>query len=299
MITGIVCGLLAALGHSLAYLSTRWYTVDRGRPLGGLLVKAHVMIGGVAAGMLPVVWPDGLGLEASWLILTGQIVFFFIIAQVCLMSAVRRADASRVAPILGLKIAVLAVLSVLVGGSLGGAQWAAVGLAVAAAWMLNAVGGRLPWRVTALVVGACLAYAIDDMIIVAMVREVERLSGLSGGWTGPLFTVSAVYTALGLCGLCLLPWHGSRSPKAWRDAGPYAVTWLGAMIALYMSFATVGTVLGAILQSSRGIISILLGIALASMGWHHLEQKHGWGVQFRRLIAAALMCLAVWLYVKG
>ncbi|MEO1236413.1 MAG: hypothetical protein AAFX76_06445 [Planctomycetota bacterium] len=310
MTLGIVTGLLAALGHSLSYLATRWFTADRGRPVGQLLVQAHVLMGGVALGAMPWVWLEGLTWSWSWLWRLGCLLGFFVVAQVSLLTAVRLVDASRVSPLLGAKIAVLAVITVGQGEALGWAQWVAVGLAVGAAWLLNAAGGRLPWRVTVLVGLACVAYAIADTFIEGVVREVERLSaagplaarpggvGVGERMAGPIFTVSAVYGALGVVGAAMLPWFGSRSWGAWRDTLPYAGIWLSSMVALYTAFATAGLVLGAILQSARGIFSIVLGMALAAWGWHHLEQRHGWGVQARRLGAAALMCLAVYLYVR-
>lgn len=299
MWTGILLGLGAALGHSLAYLATRWFTEDRGRSTGQLLVLSHVVMGAIWACALVPMWPDGLGAQASWLWrLTGLIVFF-VIAQVSLITSLGMADASRVAPLLGLKVAVLAVMAVMLGGTLSWMQWSGVGLAVAAAWVLNGVGGRLPWRVTGLVVLACLAYAIADTFILGTIQEIRRISGDDSTMGIPLFTVAAVYTAVGIIAACLLPVYGTRDKGAWRDALPYVGSWMMTMVFLYGTFAAVGTVLGSILQSGRGLLSILMGIALAHMGWHHLEQKHGWAVQVRRLGAAALMCLAVYLYVKG
>lgn len=299
MWTGILLGLGAAFGHSLAYLATRWFTEDRGRSTGQLLVLSHVVMGAIWACALVPMWPDELGMQASWLWrLTGLIVFF-VIAQVSLITSLGMADASRVAPLLGLKVAVLAVMAVMLGDTLSWMQWGGVVLAVAAAWVLNGVGGRLPWKVTGLVVLACLAYAIADTFILGTIQEVRRISGDDSTMGIPLFTVAAVYTAVGILAACLLPVYGTRNKTAWRDAMPYVGSWMMTMVFLYGTFAAVGTVLGSILQSGRGLLSILMGIALAHMGWHHLEQKHGWAVQVRRLGAAALMCLAVYLYVRG
>ncbi|MEM9914632.1 MAG: EamA family transporter [Planctomycetota bacterium] len=297
--TGILLGLGAALGHSLAYLATRWFTEDRGRSTGQLLVLSHVIMGLICAVAMVVLWPENLGTQLSWLGRLAGLITFFIIAQTSLITSLGMADASRIAPLLGLKVAVLAVIAVLLGGTLSWMQWGGVALAVAAAWVLNGVGGRLPWRVTGLVVLACLAYAVADTFILETIQEVRRISGDQSTMGAPLFTVTAVYTTVGVIAACLLPRYGSRDTKAWRDALPYVASWMMTMVFLYGAFAAVGTVLGSILQSGRGLISIGLGIVLAHWGWHHLEQKHGWAVQLRRLGAAALMCLAVYLYVKG
>lgn len=296
---GVFLGLGSALGHSLAYLATRWFTHDRGRSSGQLLALAHVMLGVIGGLSLLVLWPTALRIETGWFLRMLALVGFFVIGHSCLILSLRWADASRVAPLLGAKVAVLAVIAVVLGSELVVMQWVGVAMAVAAAWVLNGVGGRLPWRVTGLMSLACVSYAISDTFILATITEVRRISGDDSVMGVPLFVAAGAYSMLGVIGLGLLPRFGTRDAGAWRDALPYVGSWVLAMMTLYATFAAVGTVLGAILQSSRGLISIFLGIGLAAMGWHHLEQKHGWGVQVRRLGAAALMCLAVYLYVMG
>lgn len=296
---GIFLGLGTALCHSLAYLGTRWFTQDRGHTTAQLLVISHTMMGAVSIGAAFLLWPERLAWQPGWVRPFAGLVGCFVVAQTCLLLSLRDADASRIAPLLGLKVAVLAVISVLLGGGLSATQWLAVGLAVAAAWVLNGVGGRLPWRVTALVATACLLYAGADTLIVEAIGQVRRISGDRSVMGVPLFMVAAVYAVVGLLGAVLLPMFGTRRAVVWRDALPYAGSWLLAMVLLYATFAAVGTVLGAILQSTRGLMSIGLGIGLAAMGWHHLEQKHGPAVQAQRLTAAVLMCAAVVLYVWG
>ena len=299
MILGVILGLLTALGHSLAYLATRWFTQDRGRPTSQLLTLAHVWVGLVAVAMLPIVWPEELGWDRRWMLPYVGLVGFFLIAQISLITSLKLADASRIAPLLGLKVALLAIISVVLGARLGFMQWSGVGLAVASAWVLNGVGGRLPWKATALVVLACGCYAIADTLILHTIEQAQQISGDTSLMRVPLWCVGVVYTGIGLIAAALLPFFGTREPRAWRDATPYAMSWIFAMVFLYMTFSSLGTVLGAILQSTRGLISIGLGVLLAQMGWHHLEQKHGASVIWRRLGAAALMTAAVALYVCG
>jgi hypothetical protein len=56
-------------------------------------------------------------------------------------------------------------------------------------------------------------------------------------------------------------------------------------------------VFGNILQSTRGVMSVVLGAALAQMGWHELEQRVDRASLLRRLAAALLMTAAIALYV--
>jgi uncharacterized membrane protein YidH (DUF202 family) len=194
---------------------------------------------------------------------------------------------------------VLAILSVASGQQLGLLQWAGVGLAVVSAWVLNGAGGHTPWRATVLVLAACVIYAFSDVCIYELLTRVREISGDRSTLGVPLWAFALVCVGVGLLALGALPWLGHRSPTAWRDAVPYALSWTMAMVALYACFAMLGTVLGAILQSTRGLISIGLGVLLAHLGWQHLEQKHGASVVGRRLVAAGLMTAAVALYVWG
>lgn len=295
--TGVVLGLLTALGHSMAYLATRWYTQDRGWPTTQLLVLAHVIMGVLCAACLPLVWPEGLGLAGRWVWPYLGLIGFFVVAQSCLIGSLRFADASRVAPLLGLKVALLAVISVVLGAKLSMGQWGGVALAVGSAWVLNGVGGRMPWQAPTLVLTACLFYAIADTLILKTIGAARQITGDHSAMGVPIWCVAVAYSGVGLIATCLLPLWGTRKWKAWRDALPYAGCWMSAMVTLYATFAALGTVLGAILQSTRGLMSIALGVALAHLGWHHLEQKHGASVVWRRLGAAALMTAAVALYV--
>ena len=299
MLIGIVLGLLTALFHSLTYLATRWYTADRGWPTRQLLVHAHLIMGALAWAALPLLWPDGLRFEARWVVPYVLLITLFVIAQACLITALERVEASRVAPLLGLKVAMLAVIASVAGQDLALLQWLAVVLAVISAWVLNGVGGRLPWQATTLMLVACASYAACDTCILHVMNQVKAITGDRSVTGVSNWTVAAVYSGVSLVALALLPVYGCRKPAAWRDALPYAGCWLSAMVTLYATFAAVGTVLGAILQSTRGLISIGLGVTLAAMGWHHLEQKHGRSVVVRRLGAALLMTLAVVLYVTS
>ena len=68
---------------------------------------------------------------------------------------------------------------------------------------------------------------------------------------------------------------------------------LTAMLFLYACFARIGTVNGNIVQSTRGIIAILIGALLAALGFTELEEKVGVQVWIRRMIAGVMMFLAI------
>jgi hypothetical protein len=76
------------------------------------------------------------------------------------------------------------------------------------------------------------------------------------------------YAACGALHLPAAPRMWPRSPGGWTPAVHYSVVWLLAMTALYACLGQVGAVFGNILQSTRGVMSVVLGAALAHAGWH-------------------------------
>jgi hypothetical protein len=88
-----------------------------------------------------------------------------------------------------------------------------------------------------------------------------------------------------------------RSREDWIAGTCYAAAWLVGMVGLYTCFGTVGAVFGNILQSTRGLIAIVIGAILAHRGRHDLEAHVDRATLLRRLAAAALMTAAIALYV--
>lgn len=315
---GIVLGLVCAAGSSSAYLFSRLYALRHARDSPDeatwrgpvrLLVCAHLYLGVVCGLAALVLWPRGdrQPADVGWALLTvAGVAGFYLIANASLFMALQRIDASRVAPLLGFKVVVLAmVMRFALGESLTGQQWVAVVLASTAAVMLGTTGGRVPARAAALVGGACLGFVMSDVCISRMVpamlpasiqpgtaSEAQRmLASLSG--------MSMVYVFCGLAALAMLPVVKIKGPEPWRAAVPYAAAWLTAMVALFSSFSIVGVVLGNILQSTRGLMSIGVGVLIARLGHHELESHATRGVIIRRIIAAAIMTTAIGLYVAA
>ena len=160
MVLGLIYGFVAALGQSISYFCTRLFVIRRAQGVISLLVLGHLLMVAAAALLLPVVWPERMPpvgaffwplMGTAWFYLLGQAGFFF---------ALRYIDASRVSPMLGLKIVILAAITVVIlDHPLSPLKWAGVVLSVAAAFVLNYSGGRLSWRVLGGVLFACLMYS--------------------------------------------------------------------------------------------------------------------------------------------
>lgn len=295
---GVAAGLLSGALNAVAFLISRHQaTTSRGGGLR-LLVAAHLVM---AAACLPAAWllrpPRGLA-AATILPPLAVSIGGYLAGQTALIVSLRRADASRVVPLLGLKIVALAlIVSCLPGGRLDLRQWAAVGLSVVAATLLQGRRDPVPAVVLGLMVAACFGFATADLAIVRLIDTVQAIDpSRSRLWACGL-SVAVTYVACGLVAAAFLPWADPRRDTDWRAATAYGLVWLAGMLTLYACFGLLGAVFGNVLLSSRGLFAVLIGAVLAHRGWHELEQRVDRATLVRRLAAAVLMTAAIALYV--
>ncbi len=304
---GIALGLAAAACQSLSYVFSRLFVIRRHNGVMQLLVMAHVLMGLASLVALPFLWSPQLPPPSHWAWTLGAVSLFYMLGQLGLFIALRYTDASRTAPLLGLKIAILAFISMLfLHEHMGVCQWLAVAMSVVAAFMLNYSGAKMPLAAVAAILFACITYSISDLNILLLVRHFKeanpqtcilgRLLPLSPATYSVLISVCMSYILCGLAGIALMPWAGKREGADWKWAAPFAAAWLTAMVFLFACFAGIGVVYGNIVQSTRGLISILLGAHIASLGFEHLEKRIAHTVLLKRIAAAALMTGAIALF---
>lgn len=298
MVEGVVFGLIAAIMQSLCYVFSRIFVTRSGNSSRALFGLCHAWMGLMALALLPFCWSTETVAAVSGYVwpLVGAIVFYMI-GQMCLFQAIRWTDASRVSPLLGLKVLILAVITVcFMRQSVTALQWVAVFMCVAAAFVLNYSGGRIPWPAVVVILGTCVAYSFSDLSIVGLTRAMAP----DGGFRGRLLACCLCYIPIGLVGLAMALGGGreQRTWEKWRAALPVALTWFVAMVALFVCFSSIGAVFGNIVQSMRGPISIVLGVMIARLGHVHLETRVAKGALARRIMAALLMCAAVGLFAR-
>ena len=301
---GIGSGLATGFLMALALLCSGW-AMRRTPGLDGLELISHaaVVMGLISCCCLPFVWqPElshGFWRRMPWYL---EMVTFYFLGQFMLFTIQKRVDSSRVVPLLGLKLPMLALLN-LVFGIAAGFSWPqilAIALTVYSAFLLNNAGSRIPWRIFLLVLLTCLFFCLSDMGIKV---NVDLLTDLPGGPDKPMASIQCTFISYICCGLygaaCLAfrrrRGHGLRLP-ALRNCCPYSVVWLASIVTLTLSFAHLDTVNGNILQATRGIFSILFAPILAACGLTYLEEKTSAWIVLRRLLAAILMIASVWLY---
>jgi hypothetical protein len=296
---GIVYGLACATAQSASYIfSRRFVLAHRGGPLR-LFAISHVIMGIVSAGALLLLWPANMPGWGRLVPPVAAMAGFYLIGQLSFFFVIRYVEASRISPLLGIKILVLAAIYVVVlQRGLSSWQWLAVVMGAAAALVLGGSGKLLPWQAAVGILLTCVTYCVSDLNIDVTVNVVREATQLSISRSA-LISAAVCYVLCGAVGLALLPWVGRGNPRHWLDACPFAACWLGAMVLFFACIGQVGPLYGNILQSTRGLISILMGAVLARMGLIHLERRTTRGVFVQRLVAGGLMVAAIALFVKG
>jgi drug/metabolite transporter (DMT)-like permease len=304
---GVAAGLAAAVFSAVSYLISRHYGL-RQRALGRtksalrLLAVSHLLMAAVCIPLTWAAWPAASPPVRLFAVPLALSVGLYLLGQSSLFAALKRVEASRIAPLLGLKIVMLAVIvSFVLGHVLDMRQWLAVALSVAAAAMLQVGMGAVPARAFGFVLSCCLCFAISDIFILRLIDGLQAGAMESGGEISRLHAGGlAMALTYGLCGLVFAPLVVGLRPYTWGDwlaAAQYASAWLLSMAGLYCCFGLVGIVFGNILQSTRGVMSVAIGAGLAHLGWHELEQRVDRSTLLRRLAAALLMTAAIALYV--
>lgn len=286
MLSGIICGLLTAFLQPVAYLFARFFFVRGGKALQ-LAIYSQVIMGLLAAIMLLCCWP--------FFSFTGDIAMHgigcavaILCAQVCYFMAIRVVEASRLTSMLGIKIIFLVFLNMLLfGEQLQLVHWMAVILCGAAGLVMNHSGLKISFKALFAIIACCFFLAVSD---IADYRLVTAISHDNQVFKGVLATAFC-YGILGVISLPGLLFTRFDWGKC-KLAIPYSCIWIMAMIMFYLSVSLLGTVFTSIIQSSRGLISVLLGALLAWLGHASIESKAGTAVWISRLAAALLIMAA-------
>ncbi|MEN8128411.1 MAG: DMT family transporter [Planctomycetota bacterium] len=295
-VLGIGFGLGAAFFQSLSYVCIRLFNKRHDNTIITLLALSHILMGAISIPLAAMLWPESMpGVAEYGLSLLGA-SGFYLLGQFFLFTAIIHSEPSRISPLLGLKVLMLSMIGVVfLGARFGPAKWLAVVLCTAAVFLLSWSGKRIERRFAVLGVLACLSYCLSDISIKALVDHFSFMGTLPGA----SLATALCYILCGAVGAVIVlmePGHSTRG--TWLYAMPFAVSWFIAMIFLFSCFGMIGVVFGNILQSTRGIISIVLGFIIAHIGFETLEPKPTKRVIFQRMAAALLMTAAVVLFLK-
>lgn len=299
MLPGILLGFAAALLQSLSYIASGAFVRTYHRASLALLTRGYVIMGAVSVVALPFAWPDGdMPAFRDYAVPMVLCTVFCLLGQAGMFLTLKTTEASRVSPLLSLKILMLAVVSIALGiESYTPVQWAGIALSLTAAFLLARAGRAVPLRGYLWLVFTCASYATSDYYIgVQFPIFRQHLSFVRASVVITLLS----YVTGGVFGVLALPFAGHFPRRVWTHyALPFALTWLGAMMCLFACFGLIGLVYGNIVQSTRGLVSIGIGYLLARAGHAHIEERVSRVTMLRRAAAGILMLLAVALFRLG
>lgn len=292
-LVGIACGLLCAVAQSFSYLCSAGFLL-RYRSSIQLVVFSQLGMGLICLPFTPFLFPRELaGKLLPLLLLLAAWVAVFSIGQFAFFKTQEQIEPSRVSSLLGLKILVLSAISVLLlRQALHPLQWLAVALCSAAACAMNWSGHRgfslkgLLWLFVALVF-----YSLTDLAETELVR-------LPAGRSVIFDAIKMSVVCYALLGLLTLPLllKFRYSPAKFVAALPFGLCWFLSQLFLFICLGILGAVFGNIIQSSRGLVSIALGMLLARLGHGRLDSEISGRMWRRRLAAAILMAAGIILF---
>ena len=292
---GIGCGLGAGLFQSLSYLCIRLFNKRHDDNIIALLALSHILMGLISIPLAGMLWPESMPSVRMYLWPLLGSTGFYLSGQFFLFAAIIHSEPSRVSPLLGLKVFILALISVIfLGQQFDMPKWIAVLLTTGAVLLLSSSGKRLEGRFILLGLLACVSYCLSDLCIKKLVDHFMFMGVLRGA----VMATALSYVVCGVAGAATVmmnPKHSTRG--TWLYAVPFAFCWFIAMILLFSCFGLTGVVFGNILQSTRGIISIVLGFVIAHIGFEALEPKPTKRTVVLRMVAAVLMTAAVVLFL--
>lgn len=287
MFWGIVLGVATALLQSLSYLASAAF-IKRHDSALKLLICSHVAMGFFSAVALIFVFPSGVFATPGrpWMLLLSWVVTFCL-GQAGFFISQKFIESSRLASLLGLKIIVLSLIWVIFyKRQLNLWQIAGVGLSVVAAFAMNWSGGkRLDLKGIVVLIVSLICFSVTDFTETEMVLRASCGNMLRAGIAVTLLC----YTVLGVCSLPLL-FKTGWSWRMQRDSLPFSVLWLISQMTLLTCFGVIGPVFGNVIQSSRGLFSVLFGVLACRVGLQVMENNSTLSLWIRRALAALLMC---------
>lgn len=302
---GIAIGLLAAFLQSCSYLASGRYARETGKPAWTLLAPAFFLSGVVSFAALPFAMPSASvgNPPPDWrqlLPAATLCVILCIAGNAATVRMLRHVDASRVSPLLALKVPLFAVAySFIPGEAPSAVKWLAVALVVLSAALLAGAGRHIPAAGWGWLLAACVFFCLSDRCI-TWCFDVSRDSCGGSLWRYTSFSLCVVYACGGVLSAAAMAVLGVPDRHMWiRHAVPYATAWYLAMVALFACFALSGLVAGNIAQSTRGLLSVALGWFVARSGRTDMEERVGAATVARRVAAAVLIVAAMALYARG
>ncbi len=278
--------LLAALGYSICALCFK-RAVQEGVGLWRICFVSNIVMG---VGF-SVFWSGQLPQGAQWMppLVAGSL---FFLGQILNFLAIERGDVSVATPLLGVKVFLVAVFTVIVlAEKVSAGLWVASGLLFFAVWMLRGKSPSARLRSQSAIVFAILgsvAFALADVTV----QKYAPSTGTSVFlpmmfWTNALLSIPLISRFRGS------NFAFSRSTVSWLFGG--AVLFAFSAIAVTWTIATYGqAVIVNVAYATRGFFSVIVVWSVGHLA-NNSERSLGTSEMLRRLVSAVLILIALFL----
>jgi len=302
ILIGLLFGLAAAFFQSLCYIVSGCYVRRTGRP--GWTLSAPQR-GAMLVPYALLAWfsrPPALDGEGTAVLACAVGVMIFALSgDIGLFQMQKTVEPSRVAPLQSMKVPMIALISFLfLGQTYSVGRLAGIVLVIGSALVLFGAGTRISAHAWFWLAVCCGSYAVSDLFIGYGLVHTRTVCG------SVLRSSLFIMGVTGFAGsvLALPIWFAQGRSRANLPTVrecllyvvPYGLLWGVAMVFLFVCFSLSGVVLGAIAQSTRGLMSVGIGWLLARHGFADLEGPASVGIFVRRAVAAVLVILAMALY---
>lgn len=295
MIFGIFCGLSAAILNSIGYIFSARFLLNYKSALRLTVASSLVMLL-LALPMTIFLFPYGkLQRPGEFGMVILIWIFAYWLGQGSFFMSMKYFSASCLSSLLGLKIVLLALIFMFTAQENPGLwQWIAVLMATGAAISFNWSGAKLGsaagiFFLLTTLIGYCMCDIYETRVIQTMMECGYSLMRAS------VTAAAVVYSVLGICSLPFL-FFLRTTRKQLVYAAPHAVLWITSQIMLMACFALLLPVFANVILATRGIISVLLGALLASLGLSKFDSQITRAQWIKRGISACAMIIAIAIY---
>lgn len=259
---GLLLGFAGALFQAWNYALTK--DVQEKYDLSGirLLGASHLFMGVVC--LVPFIF---LGyyrfIDASSLLFTFFVVALDLLAQYFINKAIGYSDSSVVAPLLAVKIPILAFISVLFldkGFSIQ--QIFAITLIISVGWYYSSLSGKLGFNSLICVMLGCVSFCLSDISLTVGLMPYLKNIGV-GFWLDQVLIASVleyIFCVIPAVPMLFLA-RGHRlniTVKNVWDTRFIVFAWLASTICIVSCYNLSGVVEGNIIQSLRGVFGVLI-----------------------------------------
>ena len=202
MIEGVCLGVAGAFLQSVAYVFSKLCLIKTKMTALRFLMISHFLIALVASLAWLLFCEKNMPAKGYWFIyLLGGSTSYFL-GQLCLIQALNSSEASRVSALLGMKIPLLAIMSLVYQDSqYRFLHWLAIGLILLSALYISSSGKRMSKEAIVWAVLACVGYSIADIAATQLINCFSYGDKVNA----TIMSVSFTYMICGaICGMYFL-----------------------------------------------------------------------------------------------